>query len=317
MNLAAHVASAVDDFIAGAGPSDAAQRLQRIGTVLGVPGVTATIGVLVFLAVVYRGGAAGRRRLGRLATVTGGITVVGAAIEVAAIASIHGVSWIDALTGDAGAAAMMRFGGGALVVLGLVDTTLGRDGSAGEHDSGHDVGHNSGAWSPTAFFAVAGAVIAALSFVFDGHTVSKGPRIVHALVDVVHVGAGGVWFGGILALVAVARADTWKAMLQRFSLLATVSLAAVAGAGVLMALFVIDGVGDLTGTPWGRLLLVKVGLVAITAAVGAYNHFVVVGTARSGDPAGSGRGRVAVTVEATLLVAVVVVTGFLTTASPN
>ena len=105
----------------------------------------------------------------------------------------------------------------------------------------------------------------------------------------------------------------------RFSSIATVALIVVALAGSLMTLMIIDGFGDLTGTAWGRLLLVKIAAVAVTAAIGGYNHFVVAPALDATESVGAieRRARATVAVESVLLVFVTAVTVFLTTASVN
>jgi copper transport protein len=270
------------------------------------------LGCLVFLVVVFRGGWSNSRVVEGLVLLGGALASAGGAVELAGVASIQDVSWVDAMSAPGGAAAMMRFGGGLLVVLGLFDQAiLGQGEPAGGSDR----------WRPadTAFFALAGAAMAGLSLAFDGHTVSKGPRVVHAMVDVVHVAAASVWLGGLVALSAIAwhqrHAPAWMAVLHRFSMLAAAALVAVALAGTAMAVIVLDGPGDLTGTAWGRLLLVKTTLVAVAAAIGGYNHWVIVPASASAGGRMEGRARLAITAEASILVGVAVVTGLLTTAS--
>ena len=80
---------------------------------------------------------------------------------------------------------------------------------------------------------------------------------------------------------------------------------------------------------WGRPLVeraleiappgLKVAVVGIAAAIGGYNHFVVVPALERTDDADAmvGRARSTVSVEAVVLVVVVAVTVFLTTASTN
>jgi copper transport protein len=181
-------------------------------------------------------------------------------------------------------------------------------------------------WVPTPASAVgmAGVAIGILSFSFDGHTVSKGPRIIHAIVNAVHVSAGSIWFGGPVALVVVGilRRSAGRPtgpLIVRFSQIATHALIIVTLAGALMTLFVMDSLGDLTRTDWGRLLLVKVGVVGIAASMGAYHHFVVVPSLDNAGVVASmeARARTTIAVEASCLVLVVVLTVFLTSASTN
>ena len=330
------VSTPLDDFLAEAGSStDAGERLVRIGLIGSLTGVLIAFGLLVFLASVHRGPSREVRVLLRGAGLAGALALVGAVIEIAGIASVADESWSDALTSSNGSAAMMRLLAGLLIVLGLMENTMPivgtnsdllvevMDGpSAGDDRAVADTVR----WLPSSAsaFGLAGALIGVFSFAFDGHTVSKGPRAVHAVVNIVHVGAGGAWFGGVVGLAAVAmlRARTGSAtgpLVVRFSSIATVALIAVTVAGVLMSLMIIDDVGDLTGTQWGRLLLIKTFAVGVTVAIGAYNHFVVVpALERQPDPATvARRARTTVTLEAIVLLCVVIVTVFLKRASIN
>jgi copper transport protein len=64
-------------------------------------------------------------------------------------------------------------------------------------------------------------------------------------------------------------------MVIRFSSIAGISLGALTVAGLVMAWLVLDSFGDLFSTDWGRVLLLKVGVVAVAAGLGGYNHFVL------------------------------------------
>ena len=159
---------------------------------------------------------------------------------------------------------------------------------------------------------------------FDGHTVSAEPDLVARIAALIHVIAGGVWLGGLVVLtdtlVRRKRAGTQldaAPMGLRFSRVATAAVVAVGGAGLALTLAIIDDPGDIVSTTWGRLLLVKVALVLVAAAIGAYNHFVVV--PRMGRAPGSAEDRATlgrtVTIEAALLLTVVVVTAALVAAA--
>jgi putative copper export protein len=103
----------------------------------------------------------------------------------------------------------------------------------------------------------------------------------------------------------------------RFSSVATVALIGVAGAGLVMAVFVLDSFGELTGTEWGRILLLKTVAVAIAAGGGTYNHFVLLPALQAdpGDEELAAELRSTVTAEAILLAFVVVVTAWLVAAA--
>lgn len=306
----------LDDFLAGSDSAvEGAERLQRLGLLGSVLGLTAAVGLVAFLALVH----SGHRReivvLLRAVGVAAIVLVAGAAVEIAGVARLEGIGWTAAITDPAGAAAMMRLLAGSTLLFGLFEHTAFVDGQPADTDDPVL------RWTPdpASAFAYTGLLVGAMSFWFDGHTVTEGPRLVHALVDVVHVGAAGVWFGGIVGLVVVGvlrhRSEvTTAALLIRFSTVATVALVLVALAGALMTLMIIDDWGDLTGTDWGRALLVKTGAVAIAVAIGGYHHWVVVPALERGAD-GRTRPGVTLAIEAVVLMFVVAVTVVVTTSS--
>ncbi len=176
--------------------------------------------------------------------------------------------------------------------------------------------------------AVASAAVLVASFSFDGHTVTEGNRWLTSAADAAHVMASSIWAGGVLAFAVV----LWRRrrlgqqlsgfeLAVRFSVVATASLVVAAVAGVALTAVILDQPADLWTTEWGRLLLVKVGAVAVAAGIGGYNHFFVIpsleGDGLSLDSAGaaSSRLRTTVTIEAIALLAVIAVTAILVGAS--
>jgi putative copper export protein len=84
-----------------------------------------------------------------------------------------------------------------------------------------------------------------------------------------------------------------------------------------MAVLVLDAIGDLTGTPWGRALLVKTAAVSVAAAAGGYNHFRLLPVLEA-DPESRqvlARLRTTVTIEAGVLVLVAALTAWLVAAA--
>lgn len=172
--------------------------------------------------------------------------------------------------------------------------------------------------------AYAGVVIAIVSFWFDGHTVSKGFRPLHAIVNSVHVVAGSVWLGGVVAMTVVLwsrhRTDVAPRALEmvvRFSGIAAVALGAVIAAGGIMAFLVLDSVGELFSTQWGQVLLLKSAAAGLAMIGGAYNHFRLLPAleADPDDPELVGHLRTAITAEAIMLAFVIVVTASLVAAA--
>ena len=311
-----------------------------IGRLVLFPSAVVAIGVLVFAGWAFAGRPDELFTLIRLVRWLGVGVVLGATIEIVGLETI--VGGLGALLDEtAGWAAMARLLGGVLLVIGAVavlpGSSTGRAGSPRPLSAATRVDDpptpqldqappTAVRWSPSGrnVLAVLGVVLIVGSFAFDGHTVSEGPRLVHALASVAHVAAAAVWCGGLVAFAVVLwrrhRDDAASSALEmtlRFSVAAMVSLAVAALAGVVMALFIESDLGSYVSTDWGRTLLVKLGLVAVAGAIGAYNHFVVLPLLER-DPASDavlGRARTAVTAEAALLVAAAAVSAFLVAAS--
>jgi copper transport protein len=319
------VSAPIDDFLAEAGGSSATgERLETIGAGLALGGVVLAVGVVVFLAVVHLGRRAEVARLLRLVVLAGALVLGGGIIEVAGTADVLGLAWSEALTDGSASSAMMRLLAGLMMVLGFAEETVPVGGPPippGEASTGDELDGDV-RWLPGASsaFGLAGSALGVLSFAFDGHTATEGPRLVHATVNVVHVVAGGVWFGGVVGLFAVGslrRPRGSVALIARFSRVATISLASVFAAGVVMAAMILDGPGELSGTDWGRRLLVKTAAVGAAALLGGYHHLVVVPRLVSGDVAVERTARRTIAAEAAVLVFVVVMSALLTRASTS
>jgi copper transport protein len=129
--------------------------------------------------------------------------------------------------------------------------------------------------------ATVAALVLAFTPALSGHAAAVEPlRGVAILSDAVHVLAASAWLGGLLALTvagvpAALRGGAGKGMVADmvavFSPLAMAFAGVAAGTGVLTALLHFDGFGQLWTTPYGRTLLVKLGVVLIVLGMGAYN----------------------------------------------
>ncbi|MFC4636737.1 copper resistance D family protein [Deinococcus hohokamensis] len=107
---------------------------------------------------------------------------------------------------------------------------------------------------------LAAAALALWGLAGAGHGAVHGPavRFVHAL----HAGAMCGWLGGVTALLTLRGATTRDA--QRFTPLATACVCTLAVTGVVAT---VEHAGTLWGvweSPYGRVLMVKLGLVAVT-----------------------------------------------------
>ena len=190
--------------------------------------------------------------------------------------------------------------------------------------------------------AAAGAAIA--SYLFDGHQQTVDPAVVLVGGDLLHLVAGAVWFGGVVVLAdALRRRDldddpvAAARLVARFSSVALVAAAVVAVAGVAMAVPLVGSVGALTSTTYGLTLIAKVGGVVAVLTIAFYNRqrLVPAITQRLAPAGGSldtsatseqrhvdrseaawRQLRSTVRIEAVVLVAVLLVTGFLVTQRP-
>ncbi len=166
--------------------------------------------------------------------------------------------------------------------------------------------------------AVVGAGLLIVAAVLEGHSSSMEPRLLVALAAIVHMLAAAVWVGGLAALAVVifGRARQrqplgFAALIVRFSTAAGIAAVAAGVAGLLLAFTMLEQPGDLWATSWGRVLMLKLLLVATVAGIGAYNHFKIIPAIDAGDPGAQLQLGRTLKRELALMVGVVVVTAWL------
>ncbi|MFG2668212.1 copper resistance protein CopC [Streptomyces sp. NPDC048387] len=88
-------------------------------------------------------------------------------------------------------------------------------------------------------------------------------------VDILHLLAVAAWLGGLVTLLVALRtaADIERAAVKRFSRVAFISVVVLAVTGVYQSWRQLGSWSALTGTSYGRLLLIKVGLVAVLVGI--------------------------------------------------
>ena len=137
--------------------------------------------------------------------------------------------------------------------------------------------------------ALVAAALAAFSPAWAGHAGTDEVPAVSLTSAWLHVLAVTTWVGGLAVLAAVVlrgRSDAASAApaAQRFSRLAGVALAVVVGTGVLNALLHMGALTNLWETSWGRLVVGKLAVVAVIAAMAWRNrNRLLPQLARSGD----------------------------------
>jgi copper transport protein len=294
-----------------------------VGRVLSLAASLVSIGALLFAAVVLRGERRDFTvvmfwiRRSAVALVVGSVLVM---LEFLAVDTGGGLSsaldlsaW-GAISSYSGLALFLRVAGGVLLVAAarvpfgdpegfadpvvklreLVGVAVERAGLGDAepvdprpYRADGDIG-----WVPrfSPAHPVLGALLIVLSFTFDGHTVGEGTWLALATLDIVHVAAASTWTGGVLMIGVVLwhrhreqRPSRATQLALRFSVVAGAALTLTGAAGVAMAAVILDSPGELFSTSWGRLLIAKTVFVAVAAAVGGYNHVVMI-PAMSAEP---------------------------------
>jgi copper transport protein len=161
---------------------------------------------------------------------------------------------------------------------------------------------------------LAGVLLLTLSQL--SHAAAEG-RFLPFFADWLHVIAASVWIGGLLgfpvlllgplrAMPPEERSKLLVRAVSRFSKVATAAVTVLLVTGTYAALLHVPSFAALIGTPYGRALIMKLGLVVFVLAIGAMNFL------------GGGRGPFSRMVGAEFLLAlgIFVATGFLTSLPP-
>jgi copper transport protein len=177
---------------------------------------------------------------------------------------------------------------------------------------------------PRRMIAVAAAIAAAMTATLVSHATALGSLKSMAL-DFIHVLSVSVWTGGVVALlfcVLLARRDETAedaralgGTVWRFSITALIATAILITAGVLQALDRLVLINDLYETPYGIALAVKIVLVLVALAIGAFNLLRWGPRLRAGIRARTALVRDTVA-ETAIFVVIIVAASFLTAFAP-
>jgi copper transport protein len=124
--------------------------------------------------------------------------------------------------------------------------------------------------------AAIGAAVSAWVDVAASHAGAQAPVAANLVLQWAHIVAAGVWIGGLLLLLLAVRGQPSEVKgraVRRFSRTAGVAIVVVGLTGTVRAVVEIGSIGKLVGTAFGVLVLVKVGLFAVLAGLGAVNRF--------------------------------------------
>ena len=114
---------------------------------------------------------------------------------------------------------------------------------------------------------------------WSGHdALDPGSSWKTAIADWVHIAAASIWIGGLATMVGLVwygAPELRRAAFLSFSRMATVLIALVLAAGTYLAIVRLPHLHDLWTESYGRVLLVKIGLVCFALLWGAFHHFVI------------------------------------------
>ena len=161
------------------------------------------------------------------------------------------------------------------------------------------------------------AVVLASGFSLSGHQATEpNSSRVTQLADWLHLVAASVWAGGVLALAALVwplAPELRRRAFLGFSRIAVVLVAVLVLAGTYLSVVRLPEVSDLWTTSYGRVLLLKLGIVGVALTWGAAHHFLVRPRLERGEAVGRGVGRSllgeSIVAMAVLLAAAVLVNG--------
>ncbi|MFI0738131.1 copper resistance protein CopC [Streptomyces sp. NPDC021100] len=180
----------------------------------------------------------------------------------------------DALSSRPGAALLTRLLllSAAAVVLAVVFGEYAGPGASGER-ARPGGGRRAYAWGLGAGGGLVAAGLAATWAAAEHASAGLQPWVAMP-VDVLHLLGVGVWLGGLAALLAALGAEEPLpgGAARRFSRLAFTAVCVLVATGIYQAWRQVGGWAALTGTEYGRWLLVKVGLVGVLVVLAAFSR---------------------------------------------
>ena len=117
------------------------------------------------------------------------------------------------------------------------------------------------------------ALVALVPQADSGHSASSGDHDVAVDSMIYHLVGISLWVGGLVALLGLARqrVDHLDVVARRYSSIALLAFITVAASGLGNAWLRISYLSDLWTTPYGRLVLLKAGLLTVLGVIG-YLH---------------------------------------------
>jgi len=168
------------------------------------------------------------------------------------------------------------------------------------------------------------AAVYLATLAWAGHaaaTMQGALRASHLASDMSHALAAGAWLGALPALVYCLRSAQTNAAIwgvtRRFSILGIISVCVLLVTGIVNACFLVGSFAALFGTPYGRVLIVKLAVFAAMLALAAHNRWHLTPQLAHGDAAARQSLRRSALLEIIGGVAIVAIVGALGTMIPG
>jgi len=136
--------------------------------------------------------------------------------------------------------------------------------------------------------ACLGALLAAASFAATGHVHALMPNILPTLIATLHLWCGAFWLGALWPLLRTARDGDHAqvaALAARFGKIAVGIVALLIAAGTLLLWLLLGSLSDLWNSDYGRMLSVKLLLVAALLSAAAVNKLRLTPRVEKGEAA--------------------------------
>lgn len=170
----------------------------------------------------------------------------------------------------------------------------------------------------------------AASLAWAGHGQDGNHPEWHLSADALHLLIAGSWPVGLIPFTILflklrrsAEQQKWAAigrLTRRFSAASLISVALLAGTGLVNSFYMLDSPADLVSSDYGKVLLAKIIVFLVMVGLGAMNLLRwkprISAEFNDRTPAAAGRLQMNVAVEAILSLAVLILVGFLGTLSP-
>ncbi|CAN7586225.1 copper resistance CopC/CopD family protein [Rhizobium sp. LjRoot258] len=145
----------------------------------------------------------------------------------------------------------------------------------------------------------------ASAFAYGGHSGVASPYWLAKAAIFLHNATLVSWIGSLLPLWRLSQIPRNQISLRRFSRAIPLPFLVLIAAGATLAFIELPNIGQIFASLWGRVLVVKIGLVTALCVLAAYNRFWLTGPALDGDLTAGIRLRRSIGCEIVLAIAIV------------